>query len=85
MPGIGEHNNHTAELAVTTVVAVAVAIFIFAAGCAPNIMKWHVNTYLGTYPYFRSLRRIFPDADFGMASMNATCRTFLYAATWPAT
>ena len=29
----------------------------------------------------RSLRRILPVADFGMASMNSTARTFFYGAT----
>src|SRR5688572_11959104 len=30
-------------------------------------------------------RRILPDGDFGIASMNSSLRTFLYGATWPAT
>ena len=30
-------------------------------------------------------RRILPAGDFGIASMNSTARTFLYAATWSAT
>ena len=29
----------------------------------------------------RSLRRILPEADFGIASTNSTWRTFLYGAT----
>ena len=33
----------------------------------------------------RSLRRIFPAADFGIASTNSTARTFLYGATRSAT
>ena len=32
-----------------------------------------------------SLRRILPDADFGIASTNSTARTFLYGATRSAT
>src|SRR5699024_3307371 len=35
--------------------------------------------------FFRSLRRIFPVADFGTASTNSTMRTFLYGATRSAT